>query len=106
MNLVDRRFLQIARQSEEIRMKWYRCKVTRVGPALEAQNVLIFVQLMDKQTSPAWPGARWFKMPSALQREMLAVALSALGAACDVDVVLPEPPNEYSECNRLYMIAP
>jgi hypothetical protein len=87
-------------------MKWYRCKVTRIGPALEAQKGMIYIQLINKQVSPAWPGARWFKTPDALQREMLAVGLSALGAACDVDAVLPEPPNEYSECNRLYMVAP
>ena len=87
-------------------MKWYRCRVTRVGPAQDAGGTVVYFQLINTQASPAWSGPRWFKAPVALQREMLAVGISALGAACEVDAVLPEPPDQYSECNRLYMIAP
>ncbi|TCN36842.1 hypothetical protein EV644_1126 [Kribbella orskensis] len=87
-------------------MKWLSCRVNRVGSALEGQTGVVFIELVDLATRPAWPGARWFTAPEVIEREVLATGLSAISTRFRVDAVLREPPDEYTECNRLYLAAP
>lgn len=78
-------------------MPWVNCKVTRAGPA---ENGTIYIALRANDGS----FHDWFRAVSPMEREMLAVALSAINSERDVTTYLTGT-TAYSTINRLYIKA-
>lgn len=78
-------------------MPWVECNVTRAGPA---ENGTIYIALKAKDNS----FHRWFKAVPAMEREMLATALTAISTGNDVTTNLSST-QAYSTINRLYVRA-
>ena len=76
-------------------MPWVKCKVTRAGPA-ENGTIYIALQAIDGSFH------HWFQAVSSMQREMLAVALSAINSDREVSTHLTDT-TAYSTINRLYI---
>ena len=76
-------------------MPWVNCKITRAGPA---ENGIIYIALRADDGS----FHRWFQAVSAMEREMLAVALSAINSGKGVTTYLTGT-TAYSTINRLYI---
>ncbi|MEX0345573.1 MAG: hypothetical protein AB3N20_11660 [Rhizobiaceae bacterium] len=76
-------------------MPWEECRVTRAGPA-ENGNIYIALQ--------AASGAfhNWYIANSSMEKEMLAVALSAIAGDRTVTTHLAST-TAYSTINRLYV---
>lgn len=78
-------------------MPWVNCKVTRAGPA---ENGTIYIALRADNGS----FHHWFQAVSSMEREMLAVALSAINSDSSVTTYLTGT-TAYSTINRLYINA-
>jgi hypothetical protein len=74
---------------------WYRCKVTRVGPADDGK---VYIWLQDEGNK----FSNWFVAFEDMKREMLATALTALSMTLAVDANV-ESTDAYSRCMRLYV---
>lgn len=78
-------------------MPWVECNVTRAGPA---ENGTIYVALKAKDNS----FHNWFVAVPAMEREMLATALTAISTGNGVTASLSAT-TAYSTVNRLYVRA-
>ena len=78
-------------------MPWVECNVTRAGPA---ENGTIYIALRAKDNS----FHDWFVAVPAMEREMLATALTAISGNRDVTTHLSATTG-YSTINRLYVRA-
>lgn len=76
-------------------MPWVECNVTRAGPA---ENGTVYIALRAKDNS----FHNWFVAVPAMQREMLATALTAISGNRDVSTHLGAT-SPYSTINRLYV---
>ena len=76
-------------------MPWVDCHVTRAGPA---ENGTVFVALRATNNS----FHEWFEAVPAMQREMLATALTAISTGNQVSASLSAT-TAYSTINRLYV---
>ena len=76
-------------------MPWVDCSVTRAGPA---ENGTVYIALRAKDNS----FHNWFKAVPAMEREMLATALTAISTGNDVTTSLSAT-GPYSTINRLYV---
>jgi hypothetical protein len=82
-------------------MAAYTCDVIRTGAGVNGDILSIGALLTDK--AGAFTG-RWFVAPPAGQKEMLAVALTAMTTGLPVVAALAEPPAEYSLISTLHVI--
>jgi hypothetical protein len=78
-------------------MAWYSCTVNRAGPADDGN---IYIMLSDRAGAF---GGRWFVALPSQQKPMLATALTAMTTNFAVDAALADPPNEFTEIQRLYV---
>ena len=78
-------------------MAWYSCIVNRAGPAEDGN---IYIMLSDR--AGAFEG-RWFVAFPSQQKPMLATALTSMTTDFAVDAALDDPPNEYTQIQRLYV---
>jgi hypothetical protein len=76
-------------------MPWVECNVTRAGPA---ENGTVYIALRAKNNS----FHNWFVAVPAMEREMLATALTAISTGNDVTTSLSAT-APYSTINRLYV---
>lgn len=76
-------------------MPWVECSVTRAGPA---ENGTVYIALRAKDNS----FHNWFVAVPAVEREMLATALTAISTGRDVTTSLTAT-SAYSTVNRLYV---
>lgn len=80
-------------------MASYECHVARVGPSEDgAVNILL-----REQTNPP-KFTVWLKANERVKREMLSVALAALGGGRRVQAIVPDSPKEGDTIDRLYML--
>jgi hypothetical protein len=79
-------------------MGWYTCNVNRAGPADDGN---MYIMLTDQAGAF---GGRWFVALTAQQKPMLATALTALTLNLPVTAALADPPNEYTQISRLYVM--
>jgi hypothetical protein len=77
---------------------WHDCEVLKAGPA---EDGVIYIMLRD--SGGKFPQGRWFNSVERMKKEMLATALAAMSSGRRVDAALQEPPNEYTELQRLYI---
>lgn len=78
-------------------MPWLsNATVTKAGPA---ENGVIYIAL--KPSDGSWH--RWFEANPAIEKEMLAAALTAVGTGKKVQVAVTDV-TQYSTINRLYVI--
>jgi hypothetical protein len=84
-------------------MAWFHCEIVKAGPA---EDGTIYLALRDTADNPGWSDGRWFMAVDNVKREMLATALSAMATGYPVDAALADPPDEYTRCNRLYIVRP
>jgi hypothetical protein len=89
------------------------CNVGNLGPAADANETslpVIYVQLTDVGTPPAWSTqGQWFYAADVAKREILAVALMArsLNRQVSVEVELPITANNqapYTAIYRMYLL--
>jgi hypothetical protein len=78
-------------------MAWYSCTVNRAGPADDGN---IYIMLSDRAGAF---GGRWFVALPSQQKPMLATALTSMTTNFAVDAALADPPNEYTQIQRLYV---
>ena len=78
-------------------MPWVNCEVTRTGPA---ENGTIYVALRANNGS----FHNWYRATTAMKKEILATALTAVSASKKVQVYLTST-AAYSWINRLYIIS-
>lgn len=76
--------------------QWFKCTVTRAGPA-EDGNVYIGLKDIDGTFN-----SQWFTANQAVRREMLETALAAMASDFRVSAQI-EGTHEYSILNRLYI---
>jgi hypothetical protein len=76
-------------------MPWVDCKVTRAGPA---ENGTVYIALRAEDNS----FHEWFVAVPAMEREMLATALTAISTGKLVSSSLSAT-TAYSTINRLYV---
>ncbi len=76
-------------------MAWAECNVTRAGPA---ENGTVYIALRAKDNS----FHNWFVAVPAMEREMLATALTAISTGRDVTASVSAT-AAYSTLNRLYV---
>lgn len=74
---------------------WFTCRVQKTGPAEDGN---IYVALRDENGS----FNHWFKASTAIQREILSTALTAISTGLLVDVAI-DSTDEYSTLNRIYI---
>ena len=77
-------------------MPWKACNVTQAGPA---ENGTIYIALRATDNS----FHNWFIAVPAMEREMLATALTAVSLSKRVNTYLTGT-SGYSTINRLYII--
>lgn len=76
-------------------MPWTRCTVERAGPA---ENGVIYIALRATDNS----FNNWYQAVPAMQKEMLATALTAISLNKEVDAFITDV-AAYSTINRLYV---
>jgi len=76
---------------------WFKCIVNEVGPA---DDLVVYLNLTD--LGGAFNGT-WFKAVDSMKTQMLAVALTAISTGYTVEAALSST-DEYSSCDRLYVI--
>ncbi len=79
---------------------WFDCAVNMTGPG----ETSTFVNLTDLAAEPAFT-SKWFLLPPARAREMLAVLLTAINGNKKVVVVVDPESSPYPVIRELYLKA-